>query len=156
MMAIALTGFRRLYERYGYFKVTSKMIGVNVDCMVKVWVSENMGSARPDCFGSRRREGTEKEMAVEIVNLIWSKTECRRSRRESPYDFMMQMYSNKKNELDLKRAFYAVIEYALKYSIKPSMDMSSVFPIISQMKSDIKCNYKHVMEITTRNRRSSL
>lgn len=76
MMVIALTGFKMLFDRFGYFRVTEAMIGIDLHCMVKVWASENYGSASPDfrvMYGGKG-EGSEKDLAGNIVNLIWSKT----------------------------------------------------------------------------------
>jgi hypothetical protein len=71
------------------------MIGINVHCMVKMWMSENYGCSKPDFpAGSARGEGTEKDMASMIVRLIWNNTakQASQSLAESPYEFMMSAF----------------------------------------------------------------
>jgi hypothetical protein len=63
------------------------MIGINVHCMVKMWMSENYGCSKPDFpAGSARGEGTEKDMASMIVRLIWNNTAKQASQSLRVYD----------------------------------------------------------------------
>jgi|JI6StandDraft_1071083.scaffolds.fasta_scaffold11928_1 hypothetical protein len=76
MMIASLAGFKKLYEKFGFFRVTEKMIGINVRCMVKVWISENYAMSKPDYpVSSIRGESMEKNMASIIVGLIWNYTD---------------------------------------------------------------------------------
>lgn len=73
-MAVALNGFKQLYDEFGYFTVTQKMIAIDGNGIVRVWLNENFGSADYD---EVLTVGTEKEMAIEVVRLVWAKTDKR-------------------------------------------------------------------------------
>jgi hypothetical protein len=73
-MAVALNGFKQLYDEFGYFTVTQKMIAIDRNGIVRVWLNENFGSADYD---EVLTVGTEKEMAIEVVRLVWAKTDKR-------------------------------------------------------------------------------
>jgi hypothetical protein len=65
MLKEAILGFERLCSRFGPFKVTSNMIGVNERGLCKVWLNDNFSLNFPSA-----PESTEQAMVASIVEIL--------------------------------------------------------------------------------------
>lgn len=135
MMVASLAGFKKLYDRFGFFRVTEQMIGINVRFIVKVWMSENFAAARPDFPAcNTQAEGTEKNMASMVIGLIWNCTDKKAAARlaESPLEYIVAAYRRhpRQNEYGIKQIGFSLFEYATQHKIKCSLDMASTARLI--------------------------
>ncbi len=66
----ALVGFDRLYDRFGSFDISNKMVLINKNGKCRVWINENITLN----FPSRRTKLSEKEFILKLAKLIEEKT----------------------------------------------------------------------------------
>lgn len=50
MLYTSILGFRKIYERTGYFDISLDMICVNKDALVKVWLNSNLSKIYPELY----------------------------------------------------------------------------------------------------------
>lgn len=135
MMIASIAGFKKLFDKFGFFSITEKMIGVDSHYTVKVWISENYSAVRPDHpSSSTPGEGTEFTLASMVVAIIWNCTNKSQAQMmpETPHKYMTASYQrlSQKSAYGLKQARLSLFEYAAKYRIAVSHDMRSMSKLI--------------------------
>ena len=65
MMKECMVGFERLFNRFGGFCITAKMVSVNEKGLCRVWLNENF-SVNSFC----KNEVKERELVRTIITLI--------------------------------------------------------------------------------------
>jgi hypothetical protein len=59
-------GFRKIYERTGYFDIGLDMICINKDALVKIWLNNNLSKIYPEFF-SLDQNFTEADFIFKIL-----------------------------------------------------------------------------------------
>ena len=69
MIEAALEGYEKMFEKTGYFEVSSDMIGINKQGKVKVWINRNLSKNFPD-FNTIDHNQGESDFVARVIEMI--------------------------------------------------------------------------------------
>lgn len=68
MLYTAFLGFRKVYERTGYFDITLDVICITKEALVKIWLNSNLSKIYPE-FYSLNQNFTESDFISRLLEV---------------------------------------------------------------------------------------
>ena len=130
MIQTALEGYEKMFEKTGYFEVSSDMIGINRQGKVKVWINRNLSKNFPD-FNKIDHNLGECDFVMRIIGIIDDAIDY-----SGHYPTFLEFISEKRKVITFQTAKILLKLYIQNEQIIPQKIMKSILVVYRNHVSD--------------------